>query len=137
MPAIQLARLSGFSPIVVTASRHNADLVRSLGATHVIDRKADIVAEASNIFTSPPNFVFDTVSEDTQEVAWKILGRNGTLALVLPVSPNITPGEDGKTVFAVFGNSPVNRDLSRRLFSNLTQLVESGKIKASVHLSVF
>ncbi|KAF8510033.1 hypothetical protein JB92DRAFT_2728841 [Gautieria morchelliformis] len=41
--AIQLARLSGFSPIVVTASLHNSDLAKSLGATHLIDRKMDDV----------------------------------------------------------------------------------------------
>ncbi|HEV7737525.1 MAG TPA: hypothetical protein VGO47_09170, partial [Chlamydiales bacterium] len=38
--AIQLAKLSGFSPIATTASTHHTDYLKSLGATHVIDRKA-------------------------------------------------------------------------------------------------
>ncbi|KAG6372052.1 chaperonin 10-like protein [Boletus reticuloceps] len=37
--AIQLAKLSGFSPIITTASLHNEDLLLSLGATHILDRK--------------------------------------------------------------------------------------------------
>ena len=35
--AIQLAKLSGFSPIIVTASQRNADYCKKAGATHIID----------------------------------------------------------------------------------------------------
>ena len=35
LTVIQFARLAGFSPIIVTASLHNTELLRSLGATHV------------------------------------------------------------------------------------------------------
>lgn len=120
---------------MVTASLHNAELVKSLGATHVIDRKADVVAEASKIFATPPTFVFDTISEGTQEIAWKILGTNGVLALVLPPSPKIKAGEDGKTVAVVFGNLH-NNVLGRGLFSHLSKLVEAGKIKVCVFVKV-
>ena len=36
---IQLARLSGFSPIIVTASLSNEEYLKGLGATHVINYK--------------------------------------------------------------------------------------------------
>ncbi|EPQ57732.1 GroES-like protein, partial [Gloeophyllum trabeum ATCC 11539] len=35
---VQVAKLSGFEPIIATASPHNESLVRSLGATHFVDR---------------------------------------------------------------------------------------------------
>ena len=36
--AIQLAKLSGVSPIIITASLKSAELLKSYGATHVLDR---------------------------------------------------------------------------------------------------
>ncbi|KAF8575474.1 GroES-like protein [Ramaria rubella] len=127
--AIQLARLSGFSPIVTTASLHNADLVKSLGATHVIDRKADVVAEAKKILTPLPDIVYDAVSEDTQEQAWNILASNGTLILVLPGKEVLKNGEDGKKHISIFGNVHIQRELGKSLYANLTGLLQSGKIK--------
>jgi len=128
--AIQFARLSGFSPIVTTASLHNADHLKSLGATHVIDRKADVVAEARKILTTAPSVVYDSISEEaTQQQAWKVLGSNGTLVLVLPASSNITAGEDGKKIASIMGNVHVQRDLGKSLYAHLTNLLGSGKIK--------
>ncbi|KAF8499317.1 GroES-like protein [Gautieria morchelliformis] len=129
--AIQLARLSGFSPIVVTASLHNSDLVKSLGATHLIDRNTDdVVAEARNFFTTPPTVVFDAVSDQTtQRQGWKVLGRNGILILVIPSGPSFDADEDGKTAFGTYGSVHIHRDLGRRLYANLTDLLQSGEIK--------
>jgi NADPH:quinone reductase-like Zn-dependent oxidoreductase len=132
LPVLQLARLSGFSPIVTTASLHNVDYVKSLGATHVIDRKADVVAEAGKIFSTPPNIVYDAISDD-QEVGWKVLAPNGTLILVLPSKPELKSGENGKKFIGTFGNVHFKRDLGRSLFGKLTEMLQSGDIKASAH----
>ena len=35
---IQLSKLSGFNPIITTASLHNTDALKEIGATHVLDR---------------------------------------------------------------------------------------------------
>jgi len=43
--AIQLARASGFSPIITTASLCHEASLRSLGATHVFDRSTSDIAE--------------------------------------------------------------------------------------------
>ncbi|KAF8525712.1 GroES-like protein [Gautieria morchelliformis] len=127
--AIQLASLSGFSPIAVTASAHNSGLVKSLGATHFIDRKADVAAEAAKIFTTPLSIVFDAISEGTQEAAWKALAPGGTLILMIPAEEAIKSGEDGKTAFVAFGMAHVHRDLGRSLFSKLPDLLQAGKVK--------
>jgi NADPH:quinone reductase-like Zn-dependent oxidoreductase len=127
---LQLARLSGFSPIVTTASLHNAEYVKSLGATHVIDRKADVVAEAGKIFSTPPSIVYDAISDD-QEAGWKVLAPNGTLILVVSPKPELISGENGKKFIYTFGSAHMKRDLGRSLFSKLTELLQSGHIKAS------
>lgn len=82
--ANQLAKLSGFSPTITTASLHNEALVKALGATHIIDRNADVVAEVQKIVSKPVEIVFDTVSEKTtQEQGWEILAPGGTLVVLL------------------------------------------------------
>ncbi|KIJ54529.1 hypothetical protein M422DRAFT_240596 [Sphaerobolus stellatus SS14] len=128
--AIQSARLSGFSPIITTASLHNADLLKSLGATHVIDRKADVAAEVKRILPESPKIIYDAISTDTQEVAWKLLAPGGTLLLVL--FPNDTLknsiGTDGKKFFNVYGASHAQRPFSDGLYEHLHDLIASGKI---------
>lgn len=128
---IQLARLSGFSPIVTTASLHNTDLVKSLGATHVIDRYGDVVAEARKIFSSPPTLVYDAVSEGTQESAWEVLAPNGTLLLFPSEKNSLKAGEDGKKFYVVIGNIYIHRELCKSLYAHLTELLASGKLKVS------
>ncbi|KAL5525547.1 hypothetical protein ACEPAG_6883 [Sanghuangporus baumii] len=56
---VQLAKLSGFSTIVMTAPLHNTDLLKSLGAWHVIDRNADGPAAAKKILGDiPTEFIY-------------------------------------------------------------------------------
>ena len=131
--AIQFARLSGFSPIVTTASPHNTVLVKSIGATHVIDRNADILVEAAKIFaTAPkPNVVYDAISGPTQEVGWSILAPGGTMVLVHPVRPGINSGEDGKTAFMVWGGVDRYPEFGRSMFGSMTELLQSGDFRVS------
>ncbi|KAH7911697.1 hypothetical protein BJ138DRAFT_991710, partial [Hygrophoropsis aurantiaca] len=65
VPSIFIAKLSGFSPITTTASLHNSALLKSHGATHVLDRNllfTTISDEISKIAPSPINLVFIAVS---------------------------------------------------------------------------
>ncbi|KZT67307.1 GroES-like protein [Daedalea quercina L-15889] len=133
--AIQLVKLSGFSPIITTASPRNAEWLRKLGATHVLDRNLSddaLKAEVKKITSDPIKVIYDTVaSSETQNVAYDLLAPGGTLALVLP--PEIKPEKQtaDKTVFQVFGdfNVPPNRALAASFYSNLTGLLEKGDIK--------
>lgn len=129
--AIQLAKLSGFSPIITTASLHNTEHLKSLGATHIINRKADIVAEAKKLFSEAPKLIYDTIaSEETETQALQILAPGGTLLSVNP-RPRETPNpyQGDKKTFGVFGSFFVHRELGLSLYSKLTGLLESGKIK--------
>ncbi|KIJ54533.1 hypothetical protein M422DRAFT_24482 [Sphaerobolus stellatus SS14] len=128
--AIQLAKLSGFSPIITTSSLHNADLLKSFGATHVIDRKADVVAEVKKILSEPPKIVYDAISlEDTQNQAVQVVAPDGTLLLVIPAVEGVKSAQGDKNVYTVFGNVHVQRELGVSMYSKLTEYFESGKIK--------
>lgn len=134
--AIQLAKLSGFSPIITTASLHNTELLRSLGATHVVDRKLSteqLRDEFSKITTEPLDLIYDAISlPDTQLPAYELLAQGGTLALV---SPPAIPAEKvvaGKRFFPVFGESMFpeeNRVATARLYSKLTTWLKEGLVK--------
>ena len=77
-PAIQVAKLSGYSPIITTASARNAEYVKSLGATHVLDRNTvpiSALGDAVKKITSEPiTIAFDSISEaETQNAAYEVL----------------------------------------------------------------
>ncbi|KAI9463862.1 chaperonin 10-like protein [Boletus coccyginus] len=139
--AIQLAKLSGFSPIITTASLHNQELLLSLGATHVIDRKlsnAVLVERVRQLTTTPLTYIFDTVSvKSTQQAAYTLLAPGGTLVVDHP--PQVGGDDDGsgKKVFFVIGSfhSPPNRALGAKFAITLTTWLEKGEIKPN-HIEV-
>lgn len=139
-PAIQLARLAGFSPIIATASPHNADALKAFGATRVIDRNlpADtILAEVTKATGGAPiKTVFDAVSlADTQHLGYDALAPGGTL--VLDQLSEIKEGTlvPDKKVITAFGNpnSPRNRDFAIAVYATLTEWLADGSIKVCVH----
>ena len=131
---IQFAKLSGFSPIIVTASLHNTDLLKSLGATHVVDRSAsDVLAEIRKALGgSTTSLIFDTISlEETQTQAWSLLAHSGTLIITLQPQVDDTAEGETRNLVHVFGSvhTPESRPLGEDLYSNLTSLLENGSIK--------
>ncbi|KAI0671358.1 GroES-like protein [Trametes maxima] len=135
--AIQMAKLSGFSPVITTASLHNAALLKALGATHIVDRKLPpetIAEEVAKLAEGKPiEFVFDTISlSDTQQLGYDVLAPGGGLLLVLPES---IPAErkkagDNKKVVFVFGTAhvPENRQVGVELYRRLTEYLEKGLV---------
>lgn len=139
LTAIQLAQLSGFSPIITTSSPRHKDALTALGATHVIDRDLpDIPRVIQGIITGqhPQGgdltnlmIVLDTVSSaETQRAAYSILSAGGLLVLVLP--PVFEPAE-GKYIDVVFGNAqiPQNRKSGAELFAKLEDWFGRGVLK--------
>ena len=131
--AIQLAKLSGFSPIITTASLKNAEVLKSYGATHVLDRSLPqdaLVAEVLKIAGGPVSLVYDAISlPDTQAAGYALLVPNGKLLVVLP--PGIKDTTEGRTVIAVHGvvQMPHNIEFSKVLRAQLPAWLESGEIK--------
>lgn len=131
--AIQFARLSGFSPIITTASLRNTDLLKSLGATHVIDRNipaSAFASEIANTTTAPILLVFDAVATtDTQQLGYDTLAEGGDIVVVLDSSIKETPGST-KKVLGVLGNVqvPTNRAIGRALAQYLPKVLEAGDL---------
>ena len=131
--AIQLAKLSGFSPIIMTASLRNKDLLTSLGATHVVDRTLSAVAlkeQIGQITNVPITYIFDAVSlRETQRDAFSLLAPGGTLVIV--TYPYVNGGEDDKKVRFVVGSFhfPQNRALGGKFSTALTKWLAEGAIK--------
>lgn len=128
---LQLLKLSGFSTIITTASLHNAELVKSLGATHVIDRKADLISEARKILTGPIDTVYDTVSsKETQAQSLDLIVSGGQVisTLYLQVDKADYPDKNITEIFANF-HLPNMRALGVSLYGKLTELLASGALK--------
>jgi len=131
--AIQFAKLSGYSPIITTASLKNTDLLKSLGATHVVDRNtpsSSFASEIATITTKPISLVYDSVgAAETQQLGYDTLGEGGHIVVVLQPAIKETPGSTRKVV-RVFGNVqvPANRAIGRVLAQHLPAFLEAGDI---------
>ncbi|EIW56845.1 GroES-like protein [Trametes versicolor FP-101664 SS1] len=133
--ALQFARLSGFSPIITTASLHNTELLKSLGATHVLDRKLSPEAlskEARAIAGGYFDVVYDAISlPDTLEAAYDATAPTGDLIVVLQTPIPGAEKNSAKRVHMAHGvfNTEINHAVSKSLREKLPELLESGAIK--------
>lgn len=135
---LQFAKLSGFSPIIATASAHNATLLKDLGATHVLDRKTPLAEGLAAITAGSIKVVYDAISEkETQDAGFEILAPGGTLITVLKPAVDESKIDGTKRVAYVYG-SP--HDLSQRalgvsLWGNMAKLIQAGDIKVSTKIT--
>jgi len=112
----------------------NKDLLISLGATHVLDRKlpaATLKEQATRLVGKPIPYVFDAVSiEETQQAAYDLLAPGGTLAVV---TLNLVKEDESteKKILMVHGSfhPPENRALGVKFAAALTTWLAEGKIK--------
>ena len=129
--AIQVAKLSKFSPIITTASPHNEALLKSLGATHVLDRSlpaSTLAAEVAQLAGGKPiELVYDAVSlPDTQTLGYEVLAPGGVLVITNPVQvpEDKKKAGDGKKIVNVFGSCTSLR--TGRLLSSSIRGCRSG-----------
>jgi len=132
--ALQLARLSGFNPIITTAAPHNADYCRAAGATHVIDYRAtpyaSIPAVVKEIAKGPVGIIYDAVSTpDSQRADWEILEPNGSLILTL--RPAINEPRGNRWVVQTYGlaREQGHEEFAREVYAALPGLLTDGLIK--------
>ncbi|KAG2157905.1 chaperonin 10-like protein [Suillus bovinus] len=132
--AIQLASLSGFYPIITTASPRNEELVRDYGATHFLDRNLSgkqLLAAIRKVTDGPIKVVYDVISlPETQSVAWDLLANNGTLVLTQSASVKEDEGK-GRKVIVTFGNphNPQNEQLCCNSWARVEKWLSEGTIQ--------
>ena len=133
--AIQLAKLSGFSPLIVTASLRHEAFLKSLGATHVVDRNADLVSEVKKIVgDTPVEVVYNiSASRTALDESWEIVAPGGTLisSMPPPPPPHLKEKYDNKYIANVYAdfNLPEVKELGVSLYSSLTDLLKDGTLK--------
>ena len=119
-------------------SPHNFPLVKSLGATHAIDRSlpaSDLNVQILSILNSiKPSIVFDAVSEaETQKVAWEFVAPGGLLNIVFypEIDASKEEGEKKRHLYQVVGSVhlPHLRDVGYVMYAELPKLLAEGKLK--------
>ena len=141
LSAIQLAKLSGFSPIITTAPLKHAEYLKSIGATHVIDRSISasaLVSEISGITQHVPiEYAVDSISlPDTQQAAYDLLGQGGRLVIFLPLAVKTTQEKDVISVTGMLRDPPNIELLETFYHDNLERLLKEGALKVSHTLNV-
>jgi len=140
--AIQFAKLSGLE-VITTASPHNFDLLKRLGADQVFDyRDADVGAKIREATNDKLAYVFDTISEHgSPEIsAAAISSKGGHYSSILAVQS--LPRDDVKISFTVaytalgeffndrFPASQVDYEFGVKFWKVAEGLLNSGKVKA-------
>ncbi|KAI0955563.1 hypothetical protein AcV7_006193 [Taiwanofungus camphoratus] len=136
---IQLAKLAGFSPIIVTASLRNTTILTQFGATHVLDRhlSADnLREEIAKITSLPIDIIYDAITTaETQNAAYDLLAPGGCLVVTIPGADHIDQEKKsrgkGKRIARVFASvgAPENHAMSVGLCNKLAMLLEDGTIQ--------
>ncbi|TFK71476.1 GroES-like protein [Pluteus cervinus] len=134
--ALQLAQASGFSPIITTASLKHTEFLKSLGATHIIDRKiplSSLPSEVAKITDKSILHVLDAISlSDTQQASYDLLSHGGKLTIVLHKTLTQKEG-DGKEVVHIVGvrNHPGHRELLVDGYKHWPEWVKTGLLRPS------
>ena len=136
-----MAKLSGFSSIITTTSLRNEPLIKSLGATHVLDRNLSSEATLAKLNQiaggRPIECIYDAISQaETQQLAYRALAPGGVLVIVLPdkIPAQLKLEGDGKKVVMPFGlvHLPENRQGGVDTFKRLTEWLETGVLVVRV-----
>jgi NADPH:quinone reductase-like Zn-dependent oxidoreductase len=121
--AVQIAKIMG-ADVTGVCSSANVDLVRELGADHVIDYTQEEVPRAGDDY----DVIYDAVGAQTYESARPALKDDGIYLTLVPVPgidffiPGQTERERGKGYFVAW--TPHARDLEV-----LTQWIEGGSLR--------
>ncbi len=134
---IQFLKLSGFYPIITTASLRNTEFVQSFGATHVVDRtlpRAELVQTIQQIAGGPIDLVYDAISvPETKDLGYEIVSPGGSLIILIPehVDDHKFPSTKDVRVIEAFGefSVPENREFGAEATVEIEKLLQDGVIK--------
>ncbi|KAJ4471034.1 GroES-like protein [Lentinula edodes] len=132
--AIQILKYLGFGAIIAYASAKHTEFLKSLGATHVIDRNqisfADLPAALPRVYARPIKVIYSAVTlPEAQNAAYACLANDGKLAVATrPLALKEDAETTGKKLYSVFGSphTPENREFGLVLWRHLPRLLESG-----------
>lgn len=121
--AVQLAKWKG-AHVIGTASKHNHDFLRELGADETIDYTTTRFEEA----VRDVDVVLDTIAGDTQERSWQVLKKGGILVSILSKpSPEKAAAHGVRPGYVFVQPNPGE-------LTEIAKLVDSGKLKPSLQM---
>ncbi|OAP60556.1 hypothetical protein AYL99_05558 [Fonsecaea erecta] len=138
--AIQLSKWVGMGTVVTVAGKHGESVLKSLGATHVIDRSIpdeDIQRQVRNIVGDDLLYVIDCNNRADHTPGIRMLSnaKKGTIVPLAAARPNtvdeakIGPKQQGYN-FKKFVCRPVLfRETAAQFYKALTQLIDHGVLK--------
>ncbi|KAF4340133.1 toxD [Fusarium beomiforme] len=144
---IQFAKLSGLR-VITTASPHNFDYLKSLGAEAVFDYKSPNVAEEIRKYTNNTlKLAWDCTGKGVAVSAGALSTEGGKYATLLQVDKqqllDVNPKVDGPYVtlmYSIFGErffkgqetpaQPEEFEFAKKFWEIARQLLEEGKLKA-------
>ena len=129
--ALQVAKACG-AYVIGTASAHNADFLKELGADEVIDYNThkfeDIVSDMDVVFNATPT---TSVDEELRLRSVPVLKERGIFVCTHGAWPN----EEFKALLAVKNASVAMAGVDinhRHCFTEVAKLIDAGKVKAIV-----
>ena len=132
---VQFASLAGIGKIIVVAGASNSALLKSYGATHIIDRHAsneEIKSQIHAITGDDLMYVLDNINrEHTFGVSLLSSNKYGKMATLLRGTvdaANIGEKKAGYSIGHIFGDSHSN-ELGPMFWKELPAWIESGKVK--------
>jgi NADPH:quinone reductase-like Zn-dependent oxidoreductase len=129
--AVQYAKMLGYT-VFATASPHNHEYVKSLGADHVFDHKDTNVAEQIRDATNGKlKLAFDAISENgTTLTCTKALSSEGGRVMVVNASADKFP-ENIQTImmYAADTHNGAAKEIGKRTWANIEEWLRSGVIK--------
>lgn len=145
---IQFAKLSGLK-VIATASPHNFDYLKSLGADHVFDYKSSTVAADIRKLTDDKlKLAWDCTGLGSAIVAGSLSTQGGKYATIIPVKKEdvdkVNPNVDGPhstLAYSIFGErtkkfgqeQPADQDefeFAKKFWEISRELLEQGKLQA-------
>jgi len=130
-PAIQIASYMGFSPLITTCSLKNADFVKSIGATHVIDRRLEPAAlkdEVQRIAGVPFDVVYDAVHVPITQAEVDFLAPDGIIVSIWELEEELLL-KDGRKAVVSNGSVHLNKEQGRKMYAQLPHFLATGVIK--------
>lgn len=134
---VQFAKIAGAEVFATVSSEQQAEIVKKMGADHVINYKTEIVEDFINIHTNGKGFdvVFDTIGNENLENSFKAAKLNGTVVTTSSLLEiNLTPvhlkGLDFKVVFMLIPMlHNVSKERHGEILKQVATWVEQGKVK--------
>ncbi len=117
--AVQIAKWRG-AHVIATASAHNFDYVKGLGADEVIDYRAGRFEDAARDVDA----VFDTVGGETLARSWGVLKPGGRL-VTIAASGEVDPDERTKAAFFIV-------EANRAQLAEVARLIDGGALRPDV-----